>query len=148
MALNCYKDLDEGLAAAKLENKPIMLDFTGWACVNCRKMEEHVWSASKVYDVLNKDYIIISLYVDDRKELMDNEKFEYLKPNGSIKKIKTIGDKWATLQTINFQNNSQPFYVLLSHDMKLLNHTTAYTPNVDDYYNWLIKGLESFKELQ
>jgi len=148
LALNCYKDLDEGLAAAKSENKPIMLDFTGWACVNCRKMEEHVWSTSKVYDVLNKDYIIISLYVDDRKELMENEKFEYLKPNGSIKKIKTIGDKWATLQTINFQNNSQPFYVLLNHDMQLLNHTTAYTPNVDDYYNWLIKGLESFKELQ
>ena len=79
---------------------------------------------------------------------MENKKFEYLKPNGSIKKIKTIVDKWATLQTINFQNNSQPFYVLLSHDMQLLNHTTAYTPNVDDYYNWLIKGLESFKELQ
>lgn len=146
LGLNCYKDLNEGLAAAKLENKPIMLDFTGWACVNCRKMEEHVWSASKVYDVLNKDYIIISLYVDDRKELIDDEKFEYLKPNGSIKKIKTIGDKWATLQTINFQNNSQPFYVLLDHNMQLLNHTTSYTPDVEDYYNWLKSGLDRFKE--
>lgn len=146
LGLNCYKDIDEGLAAAKLENKPIMLDFTGWACVNCRKMEEQVWSASKVYDVLSKDYIIISLYVDDRKELLENEKFDYLKPNGSLKKIKTIGDKWATLQTINFQNNSQPFYVLLDHNMQLLNHTTSYTPNVEDYYNWLKSGLDQFKK--
>lgn len=146
LGLNCYKDLEEGLAAARLENKPIMLDFTGWACVNCRKMEEHVWSASKVYDVLNKDYIIISLYVDDRKELNENERFEYLKPNGSVKKIKTIGDKWATLQTINFQNNSQPFYVLLDHNMQLLNHTTSYTPSVDDYFAWLKSGLDRFKK--
>lgn len=146
LGLNCYKDLDEGLAAAKLENKPIMLDFTGWACVNCRKMEEHVWSASKVYDILSKEYIIISLYVDDRKELLETEKFEYLKPNGTLKKIKTIGDKWATLQTINFQNNSQPFYVLLDQKMQLLNHITAYTPNVDDYYNWLKLGLDHFKK--
>ncbi len=144
LGLNCYKDLDEGLAAAKLENKPIMLDFTGWACVNCRKMEEQVWSSAKVYDILSKDYIIISLYVDDRKELDEIEKFEYIKPNGTIKKIKTIGDKWATLQTINFQNNSQPFYVLLNQDMQLLNHITAYTPNVDDYYNWLKSGLDYF----
>jgi len=145
LGLNCYKDLDEGLAAAKLENKPIMLDFTGWACVNCRKMEEHVWSTSKVYDILNKEYIVISLYVDDRKELMENDKFDYLKPNGSVKKIKTIGDKWATLQTINFQNNSQPFYVILNHKMQLLNHTTSYTPDVDEYYEWLKTGLERYR---
>ncbi|MGM5470608.1 protein-disulfide reductase DsbD family protein [Flavobacteriaceae bacterium LMO-SS05] len=144
LGLNCYKDLDAGLAAAKLENKPIMLDFTGWACVNCRKMEEHVWSSSKVYDILSKDYIIISLYVDDRRELDEDEKFEHLKPNGTIKKIKTIGDKWATLQTINFQNNSQPFYVLLNQDMELLNHIENYTPNIEDYYNWLKSGLEHF----
>ena len=144
LGLNCYKDLDEGLTAAKLENKPIMLDFTGWACVNCRKMEEHVWSTSKVYDILNKEYIVISLYVDDRKELMENDKFDYLKPNGSVKKIKTVGDKWATLQTINFQNNSQPFYVLLDHNMQLLNHTKSYTPDVDEYYEWLKTGLDRY----
>ncbi len=144
LGLNCYKDLNEGLEAAKLENKPIMLDFTGWACVNCRKMEEHVWSSPKVYDILNKDYVVISLYVDDRRVLDENEQFEYLKPNGAVKKIKTVGDKWATLQTINFENNSQPYYVLLDHDMKLLNHITAYTPNVDDYYEWLKTGVEHF----
>ncbi|RIA10438.1 thiol:disulfide interchange protein DsbD [Flavobacteriaceae bacterium MAR_2010_72] len=145
LGLNCYKDLNEGLAAAKQENKPIMLDFTGWACVNCRKMEEQVWSTSNVYEILNQDYIIISLYVDDRKELPDEDQFQYLKPTGGVKKIKTIGDKWATLQTVNFQNNSQPFYVLLNHDFELLNHTIAYTPNSDEYYNWLKTGLENFK---
>ena len=144
--LNCYKDLDQGIAAAKAENKPIMLDFTGWACVNCRKMEEQVWSKSKVYDMLSENYIIISLYVDDRKELPEDQQFEYLKPSGNVKKIKTIGDKWATLQTINFKNNSQPFYVLLDHDMKMLNKTTAYTPNVDEYFEWLQKGVENFKK--
>jgi len=111
-------------------------------------MEEHVWSNPKVYDILSKDYIVISLYVDDRKELGENEKFEYLKPNGTIKKIKTVGDKWATLQTINFENNSQPFYVLLDHNMKLLNHITAYTPSIDEYYNWLKTGLDHFNGQQ
>lgn len=144
--LNCYKDLDEGIAAAKVANKPIMLDFTGWACVNCRKMEEQVWSKPKVYDMLLENYIIISLYVDDRKELPEDQQFDYIKPNGNKKRIKTIGDKWATLQTINFQNNSQPFYVLLDHNMEMLNHTTAYTPNVDEYFEWLKIGLENFKK--
>ena len=145
LGLDCYKDLAEGVAAAKAQNKPIMLDFTGWACVNCRKMEEQVWSKDKVYNILSEDYIIISLYVDDRKELPKNAQFQYLKPNGNIKNIKTIGDKWATLQTINFQNNSQPYYVLLNHDMELLNYPAAYVPNVDEYSSWLKVGLENFK---
>ena len=145
LALNCYKDLESGLEAAKAENKPIMLDFTGWACVNCRKMEEQVWSQDKVYDVLNEDFIIISLYVDDRKKLSKDQQFQFKKANGSLKNIQTIGDKWATLQTLNFKNNSQPYYVLLNHDMELLNHTTAYTPDADEYYNWIIKGLERFE---
>ena len=123
-----------------------MLDFTGWACVNCRKMEEQVWSQSKIYKILKEEYIIISLYVDDRKELPKEEQFKYVKPNGNLKNIRTIGDKWATLQTLNFQNNSQPFYVLLNHNMELLNHTTAYTPNADEYFEWLQKGVENFKK--
>ena len=146
LGLDCYKDLDEGVAAAKAANKPIMLDFTGWACVNCRKMEEQVWSQSKIYKILKEEYIIISLYVDDRKELPKEEQFKYVKPNGNLKNIRTIGDKWATLQTLNFQNNSQPFYVLLNHNMELLNHTTAYTPNADEYFEWLQKGVENFKK--
>ncbi len=146
LGLDCYKDLDEGIAAAKEANKPIMLDFTGWACVNCRKMEEQVWSQSKIYKILKEEYIIVSLYVDDRKELPKEEQFKYVKPNGNLKNIRTIGDKWATLQTLNFQNNSQPFYVLLNHNMELLNHTTAYTPNADEYFEWLQKGIENFKK--
>lgn len=146
LGLNCYKDLSEGVEAAKAQNKPIMLDFTGWACVNCRKMEEQVWSQDKIYEVLKKDFVIISLYVDDRKELEKNEQFQFLKQNGSVKNIKTIGDKWATLQTLNFENNSQPFYVLLNHEMELLNHTAAYTPDEDDYFDWLKLGLENFKK--
>ncbi|WP_274474642.1 protein-disulfide reductase DsbD family protein [Mangrovimonas aestuarii] len=144
--LNCYKDLDEGIAAAKEQNKPIMLDFTGWACVNCRKMEEQVWSKPDVYDILNDEYVVISLYVDDKRQLAEDQQFQFLKPSGGVKNIKTIGDKWATLQTINFKNNSQPFYVLLDHNMELLNHTTAYTPDADDYLDWLKKGVENFKK--
>ncbi len=146
LGLNCYKDLDEGLAAAKAQNKPIMLDFTGWACVNCRKMEEQVWSKPRIYEMLNDEYIIISLYVDDRKKLAEEEQFQFLKSNGTVKNIRTVGDKWATLQTLNFQNNSQPYYVLLDHDMNLLNHTTAYTPQSGTYFNWLEAGLLNFKK--
>jgi len=146
LGLNCYKDLYEGVEAAKTQNKPIMLDFTGWACVNCRKMEEQVWSQDKIYNTLKEDFIIISLYVDDRKKLEEDQQFQFLKASGSVKNIKTIGDKWSTLQTINFQNNSQPFYVLLNNDMELLNYTTAYTPDADEYFDWLQKGLENFKK--
>ncbi len=143
--LNCSKDFDEGIAKAKAENKPILLDFTGWACVNCRKMEEQVWSTSEVFDILNEQYVIISLYVDDKKVLPKDQQFQYLRANGTVKDIETIGDKWATLQTINFQNNSQPYYVLLNHDMELLNSTNAYEPNADTYFEWLKTGLENFQ---
>ena len=145
LGLECYKYVDEGVAAAKAANKPIMIDFTGWSCVNCRKMEEQVWSTPEVYKILSEEYIIISLYVDDKRDLPENEQFNYLKPNGKIKTIKTIGDKWATLQTINFKNNSQPYYVLVNADMELLNETTAYTPNAGTYLEWLKSGLAKFK---
>ena len=140
------KSLEEGIALAKSLDKPIMLDFTGWACVNCRKMEEQVWTDDKVKETLVNDYVIISLYVDDKELLPESEQFQYLRPNGSVKKIKTIGDKWGTLQTINFQNNSQPYYVLVDHDMELLNTTNAFEPDDEAYYQWLQKGLENFKK--
>ena len=145
LGLNCYKDFNQGLEAAKIEDKPIMLDFTGWACVNCRKMEEQVWSTSEVYDVLNDAFVIISLYVDDRSEMPEDEQFNLIRSNGTLKSIKTIGDKWGTLQTLNFQNNSQPYYVLLNHNMELLNTTSAYTPDADEYLEWLEEGLDNFK---
>ncbi|PQJ80998.1 hypothetical protein BTO18_12060 [Polaribacter porphyrae] len=145
--LNCYKDLNEGITVAKAENKPILLDFTGWTCVNCRKMEEQVWSKSKIYKILKQDYIIISLYVDDnQKELPKDSQFNYLRANGTVKNIKTYGDKWTALQTTNFHNNSQPFYALLNTNMELLNTTSAYEPNSEYYYLWLKTGLNNFKE--
>ena len=145
--LNCYKDLDEGIAAAKDENKPILLDFTGWTCVNCRKMEEQVWSKSDIYKILSEDYIIISLYVDDNeKELPKDKQFQYLRSNGTVKDIETFGDKWTALQTINFHNNSQPYYVLLNANMELLNVTNAYESNAEAYYQWLKTGLENYKK--
>ena len=144
LGLEAFKDFDEGLAIAKERNQPILLDFTGWACVNCRKMEEQVWSQPDVFEVINDDYILISLYVDDRKKLSESLQFNYLRPNGTVKKINTIGDKWATFQTINFQNNSQPYYVLLDAELNFLNKPVGYTPNSDEFLDWLKEGLDNF----
>ena len=145
LGLRAYKSWEKGLEVAKQENKPIILDFTGWACVNCRKMEEQVWSNPEVYEVLKNEYILISLYVDDREDLPEQEKFNYVRANGSIKKIKTVGDKWATFQTVNFQNNSQPFYVLLDTDLNLLNSPIGYTPSAKEYLTWLNTGVQKVK---
>lgn len=146
LGLDAYKDFEKGVEAAKATGKPMMLDFTGWACVNCRKMEEQVWSHEDIFKTINEDYILVSLYVDDRKMLSEDEKFKFLKPTGGVKKIITIGDKWATFQTINFQNNSQPYYVLMDSDLNLLNKPTAYTPDADEYLAWLKEGLDNFKK--
>ncbi|WP_103866331.1 thioredoxin family protein [Aquimarina sp. I32.4] len=146
LGLNAYTDFEEGVKAAKAQNKPIMIDFTGWACVNCRKMEEQVWSYPEIIEILKNKYVLISLYVDDRKALSEKDQFEFLKPDGRVKSIRTIGDKWATFQTLNFQNNSQPYYVLLDTDMNLLNYTTAYTPDTNEYLEWLKTGLKNFKK--
>ena len=146
LGLDCYKDFDEGLAKAKKVNKPILLDFTGWACVNCRKMEENVWSEPDIYQLLKDDYILISLYVDDNKKLLPtDQQFDFLKQNGNLKKIRSAGDKWSTFQVINFKNASQPYYVLLSPDLEVLNSAQQYTDR-DTYYEWLKDGLESFNE--
>ncbi|WP_334056064.1 protein-disulfide reductase DsbD family protein [Polaribacter sp. P097] len=144
LGLDCYKDFDEGLAKAKAVNKPILLDFTGWACVNCRKMEENVWSELAIFRLLKNDYVLISLYVDDNeKELPENQQFNFLKENGKLKQIKTVGDKWSTFQVINFKNASQPYYVLLSPDLEILNSAQQYTDR-DTYYAWLKDGLINF----
>jgi thiol:disulfide interchange protein DsbD len=145
LGLKAYKDFDKGLAAAKAQGKPILLDFTGWACVNCRKMEEQVWSVPDVFEVIQNDYILISLYVDDKAKLEEDDQFNFERKNGSVKKIRTIGDKWATFQTLNFRNNSQPYYVLLSPDLEVLNETIAYEPSSRAYLKWLEDGLEYFR---
>lgn len=146
LGLKAYKSWEKGLEIAKQESKPIIIDFTGWACVNCRKMEEQVWSNPEVYEVLKNDYILVSLYVDDREKLPEHEQFNYVRTNGSIKKIKTIGDKWATFQTVNFQNNSQPFYVLMDTELNLLSKPIGYTPDSKEYLDWLNNGLKKTGE--
>ena len=142
--LNCYKEFDEGRKISEDENKPILLDFTGWACVNCRKIEQNVWSIKKIYDLISNEFILISLYVDDRKRLLDEEQFVYKFKNGKIKNIKTIGDKWSTFQAINFSSASQPYYILLYPDGKIINSPIQYTDS-ETYYNWLKEGLYKFK---
>ena len=143
LGINCFKDFEEGLAYAKSEKMPILLDFTGWACVNCRKMEENVWSEADIYPIIRDEFVLISLYIDDRKELPAGQQFDFKYDTGRIKSIKTIGQKWGTFQSINFNAASQPYYVLLSPDLELLNNAVQYTDR-DTYRNWLLQGLQQF----
>ncbi|RKN81326.1 protein-disulfide reductase DsbD family protein [Ulvibacterium marinum] len=145
LGIDCFKDFEEGLSHAKRVNKPILLDFTGWACVNCRRMEEKVWSEPNIYSVLKEDYVLISLYVDDRKELPVSEQFNFKFDSGRVKSIKTIGQKWGTFQTINFNAASQPYYVLMTSDLEVLNSAVQYTDK-DTYRNWLQQGLRNFEQ--
>jgi len=144
---NVVNNYEEALALAKAQGKPLLVDFTGWACVNCRKMEENVWTQPEVKTLIQKDYILVSLYVDDRKRLPEEAQFLFTSRNGNKKEIKTVGDKFATMQTENFSNNSQPFYVLISPDEKLLTKPVGYTPDERAYANWLKCGLDAFKGL-
>lgn len=137
-----FNDYYKGLAYAKKVGKPIMIDFTGYACVNCRKMEQNVWAKDKVLKILKEDVVLISLYVDDRRKLEADEVVDsQLKPG---KQLKYIGQKWSEFQTIKYKTNSQPFYVLMNHNEENLIDPVAYTPNVDEYYAWLKEGLSKF----
>jgi thiol:disulfide interchange protein len=144
-SLRIKNDYEKALKLAKEEHKPILIDFTGWACTNCRNMEENVWPKPAVETLINDDYILVSLYVDDRKPLPDDQQFLFTTSDGSKKAIRTIGDRFATMQSENFHNASQPYYVLISPDQKLLTKPVAYTPNADTYAQWLRCGLEAFK---
>ncbi|MCV6630521.1 MAG: thioredoxin family protein [Flavobacteriaceae bacterium] len=138
-----FNDYDKGLAYAKKVGKPVMIDFTGHACVNCRKMEQNVWVKPKVLNILKNDVVLISLYVDDKRKLDKDEVTpSQLNPG---KKLKYIGQKWSELQTIKYKTNSQPFYVLMNHNEENLIPPVAYTPDVEEYYAWLKKGVGSFK---
>lgn len=141
--LNCFHSYEEGLAYAKQTGKPIMLDFTGWACVNCRKMEENVWNKPEVFSIINEKYVLISLYVDDREKLPANLQHDYMTAQGKLKHIETVGDKWATFQTETFVNNSQPYYALLNSDEQLLVKPVGYTPKVSEFAAYLNCGLEA-----
>ncbi len=136
-------DYDKALAYAKKTGKPLMLDFTGRACQNCRLMEENVWSKDKILPILKNDVVLVSLYVDERTPLPENEQY-ISKFSGD--KIETIGDKWSEMETYIYKNNSQPYYVILNHKEEKMNEPVGYTPDVDEYYKWLKKGIENFKK--
>lgn len=142
---NVVNDYDEALALAKKVHKPLMIDFTGWACTNCRRMEENVWTDPEVYKYIKENYILVSLYVDDRKKLPILQQLpEYTTKDGHTREIITNGDKWATFQYENTNQTAQPYYVLLNNEEKLLNNPVAYTPDAGAYLKWLQNGKQTF----
>ena len=133
-----YKDYEQGMAAAKAEHKPVVIDFTGFGCVNCRKMEAAVWSDPQVADILNNKYILISLYVDDKTPLTSPIEVE---ENGQKRTLRTVGDKWSYLQRVKFGANAQPFYVLLNEEGHPLAGSRSYDEDIQGYIDFLNKGL-------
>ena len=142
-----FHDYDMGMAYAKKINKPVVLDFTGHACVNCRKMEEQVWSAAHVKNTLANDVVLISLYVDERIDLPMEQQYETTMA-GKTKKVKTTGDKWMVLQANSYGTNSQPYYVFLNHDEENLVENANFQDygTVDLFTDWLNRGLKEFKK--
>lgn len=138
-----FNDYDLGLAYAKKIGKPVMIDFTGKACVNCRKMEQNVWVKDNILKIIKNDIVLISLYVDDKRPLAEGDVVESKLNPG--KKLRFIGQKWSELETIKYGTNAQPFYVLMDHNEENLIDPVGYTPNVDEYFNWLKEGLSNFK---
>lgn len=140
--LNCYHDYADAVAAAKQENKPIMIDFTGFSCVNCRKMEENVWSDPAILNIINNDYILVSLYVDDKTELPEGQQYTS-QATGS--KIETYGDKWSDMETSLYKSNTQPLYVLVDARGNILTPQRGYTPDIGQYKEFLEAGVANFK---
>jgi len=140
-----HNNYEKALALAKEQNKPLLIDFTGWACVNCRRMEEKVWTNKEVDSIMRKEFIVLSLYVDERTKLPATEQTVFKTSSGADKNIVTVGDKWATFQTENFGATSQPQYVILNPNEKLLTKTKFYTPNPDEFASWLKCGLGEMK---
>ena len=138
------RDYDEAVALANKLNKPVLIDFTGWACVNCRRMEEKVWTDPTVAQMMKEDFVVVSLYVDERQALPLSQQIQYKSKNGTEKAIVTVGDKWATFQSENFNAVSQPQYAIISPDEKALTKTKAYTPDAGEFTDWLKCGLDAY----
>jgi len=150
--INCKKgfkplenDYTAALEKARKENKPVLIDFTGWACVNCRKMEESVWPNPEVDSLMKKEFVVVSLYVDERRNLPLADQTAITTTDGQEKQIVTVGDKWATFQTENFGATSQPQYAIISSDQILLTKTKYYTPDAVEFAQWLQCGLDTFR---
>jgi thiol:disulfide interchange protein len=153
--VNCEKgieplrnDYEEALQLAKKENKPVLIDFTGWACVNYRRMEENIWTDEKVGALMKDNFIIVSLYVDERRALPATQQIDYTTKTGTQKKIITVGDKWATFQSENFDAVQQPQYAIISPNEKILTKTKGYTDNAKEFAQWLECGIDAYKKGQ
>lgn len=140
------RDYENALQVARRENKPILIDFTGWACVNCRRMEENVWPNEKVKNLMKNEFVVVSLFVDERAKLPISEQTRYKPKNSEERSIVTVGDKWATFQSENFHAVSQPQYAIISPDEVALTKTKAYTPNAKEFADWLECGLEAYRK--
>lgn len=138
-----FDDYETGMAYAKRANKPVLIDFSGYGCVNCRKMEASVWTDPKVKQIIENDYVLITLMVDDKAKLPEVIEIEEY---GKIRKLKTIGDKWSYLQRSKFGANAQPFYVLLNGEGKPLGPSYAFDEDVNKYIQFLQGGLSNFKK--
>ncbi len=138
-----FDDYDLGMEYARQHGKPVMLDFTGYGCVNCRKMELAVWTDSKVSDIINNDYVLITLYVDNKTPLTEPVK---VVENGRERTLRTVGDKWSYLQRVKFGANAQPFYVLINNEGRPLNKSYSYDEDIPKYIEFLQTGLENYKK--
>jgi cytochrome c biogenesis protein CcdA/thioredoxin-related protein len=141
---NVMNDYAKALEMSRQQNKPLLIDFTGWACVNCRKMEENVWTQPEVYNYIKNNFILVSLYVDDREKLPIEQRINYITKDAQKKSITTIGDKWATFQAENFNQVTQPLYVVLDNKERLVTHPVGYTPSWKEYLEWLKCGKQTF----
>ena len=139
-----FTDYEAGMAAARAEGKPVLIDFTGFGCVNCRKMEAAVWTDPRVADKLNNDYVLISLYVDDKTPL--KEPFEVKDDQGETKTLRTVGAKWSYLQSHKFGANAQPFYVMLDNEGMPLCGSRAYNEDIQEYIEFLNQGIQKYKQ--
>jgi len=140
------KDYELALQRARKENKPILIDFTGWACVNCRRMEEKVWTDPDVDSLMRNKFVVVSLYVDERRKLPVQQQLLYKTKTGDEKSIITVGDKWSTFQFENFDAVSQPQYAIISTNEKALTKTKGYTPKASEFAAWLECGLQAFRK--
>jgi len=149
--VNCEKgvepmrDYEQALARAKKEHKPLLIDFTGWACVNCRRMEENVWTDNEVKRLMQDSFVVVSLYVDERRLLPATQQMVYTTRDHANKNIITVGDKWATFQSENFNSVQQPQYAIISPDEKTLTYTKGYTPKPAEFAGWLNCGLKALR---
>ena len=142
---NAINDYAKALELSRKTGKPILIDFTGWACVNCRKMEEQVWIKPEISELIKNNFILVSLYVDDRKKLPSSEQMNYTTKDGHQKNIESVGDFWATFESENFRQVTQPLYVILSPTGELMNEPVGYTPDINRYRQWLDCGLSASK---